>query len=155
MEALWSKSRSIPRPNRSPSTILTIDRALEWRRHWRNFHAPSVLDPLPIPSVADGSALPPLLPGSGLFRRARWNYVRKAFFSPVYLPPPSPSALYTRLSQPTSHFPLFILFVEPSYQRRLRRTTLRSFPLTLYKTRLKLVTRNSLAIFFAIYRAMV
>lgn len=66
---------------------MTIDRALEWRsRHRRNFHAPSALDPLPIPSVADGSALPPLLPGSGLFRRARWNYVRKAFLLSLLAP---------------------------------------------------------------------
>lgn len=127
---------------------MTIDRALQRRsRHRRNFHALSALDsPLPAPSVADGSALPPLLPGSGLFRRARWNYVRKAFFSPFSLslsfllpPRPSPSALYTRPSQLTSHFPLFTLFPTPSYQRRLRRTThRRSFPPTLYKTRLRL-----------------
>jgi len=110
------------------------------------------LTPYLLSTVADGSALPPLLPGSGLFRRARWNYVGKAFFSPFYLPSPSPSALYTRPSQLTSHFPLFTLFPKPSYQRRLRRTTLRrSFPLTLYETKLRPMASNSLAIFFAIY----
>lgn len=84
-------------------------------------------------------ALPPLLPGSGLFRRARWNYVRKAFFS--FSSPRHPLPLYIRaLSQPTFHFPLFTLLPTPSYQRRLRRTRFLS---TLHKTRPKAASFES------------
>lgn len=89
-------------------------------------------------------ALPPLLPGSGLFRRARWNYVRKAFFSSSS--PRQPLPLYIRaLSQPTFHFPLFTLLPTPSYQRRLRRTRplVGRFLSTLHKTRPKAASFES------------
>lgn len=145
-------------PEQVSSAILTIDRALEWRsRHRRNFHAPSALDP-PLPPYLLPQQLTAVrflsyfrVPGSS-GELDGITLERLSSLPPISLLPPSSSALYTRPSQPTSHFPLFTLFPAPSYQRRLRRTTLRrSFPLTLYKTRLRPVASNSLVIFFAIY----
>lgn len=97
--------------------------------------------------------LPPLLPGSGFFRRAPWNYVRKAFFSPLAAPTSSLLSRCTRPSQPTS----LIFLYSPFSGALLSTSTSTDHPSSavsspaLHRTRLKAAPLNFTTIFRAIF----
>lgn len=118
---------------------------------------------MPLPFVLDRPTLtrplgptvvlPPLLPGSGFFRRAPWNYVRKAFFSPFAAPAPLLLSRCTRPSQPTS----LIFLYSPFSGALLSTLTSTDHPSSavsspaLHRTRLKAAPLNFSTIFHAIF----
>lgn len=88
------------------------------------------LSPVHIPLGSLGSGSSSLT--SGLFRRARWNYVRKAFFSLSFPTSVTPfRSIYAPFRSPPFIFLYSPFSQRSSYQRRLRRTLVGRFLSTL------------------------